>query len=397
MRADWELLPIGDVFQTVTGNTPPKRQSELYGGEISFIKPPELLNKKLSNSKDHLSELDAEKARIAPIGSVLVSCIGNLGKIGFVIKPVAFNQQINAIFPNIDKALPEYVFYFSQSPKFLKALHTLASGTTVSIVNKTRFNTIKIPLPPLEEQKRIVEVLDKAFEGLDRARQNTEANLASAKELFESALQKHFDNYSRGIRKEISSIAIVKGGKRIPKGHKLTAENTGFPYVSVKNFNDQGSIDVEDVMFVPANVQPQIARYTISSQDLYVSIAGTIGKTGIVPPELCGANLTENAAKLTFVDEVLNHYVYFFTRTPEFREQALAQTRTTAQPKLALSRLEQIVVPVPSVADQRNAISLFERIDSQLQRTRRRYSQKLKCIDQLRQSILQRAFAGELT
>ena len=85
--------------------------------------------------------------------------------------------------------------------------------------------------------------------------------------------------------KELGDIASVKGGKRVPKGYKLQSEKTKFPYITVSDFNDNGSIDLKDIRYISEEVFEQIKNYTISTNDLYISIAGTIGKTGIIPAE----------------------------------------------------------------------------------------------------------------
>ena len=157
---DWEETKIGDIFETVTGGTPPKREKHLYGDYLPFVKPPELIDGPISSAADGLSQEGAEVARVLPPNSILVSCIGNLGKIGINILPVAFNQQINAIKPHHEVAEPLFLFYQTLSPKFSDNLARLASGTTVPIVNKSKFNSIPILLPPLPEQKRIVAILD---------------------------------------------------------------------------------------------------------------------------------------------------------------------------------------------------------------------------------------------
>ena len=398
MKAGWSLREIGEAFQTVTGNTPPKSAAHFYGQDIPLVKPPELTDGDVSSASDGLTESGAAVARVAPEGSVLVSCIGNLGKIGLATRPLAFNQQINAIYPDPSLALPRFTFYQALSPKFREQLDALAAGTTVSIVNKSRFNSIKVHLPPLEEQQRIVAVLDEAFEGLARARAHTKANLSDAEKIAAHALDVLLDELRlKNGQVQIIYFAEVKGGKRLPKGVKPSPKPTPFPYISVKDLTDDGSVCTEKVGYISAEVQQTIQRYTISSRDVYVSIAGTIGKTGIVPPELDGANLTENAAKLVLREGWSPQYVYWCTRSSTFAVQTAEQTRTAAQPKLALQRLGAIHIPNANASEQ---VEISEKMDA-LRHTRQSlisaYSAKLQDLDDLRQSVLQKAFAGELT
>lgn len=404
MRGLWQVRTLDDVCIRVTDGShySPKTQASGYpyitvrdvdaeSGEI------DLRGCKFVSESDFD---DLVKNGCAPKkGDVLFSKDGTVGKVALVKSDENFVVLSSLAILTPDEAVisPQYLQYVLKSRDFLSEAVGRKTGVAIRRIVLKNLKKITIPIPPLEDQVKIVTLLDEAFEGLTLARQYTETNLVSAKELFESSLQKYFDCQPSGASKKIGSIAQVKGGKRLPKGSKLTAEDTGFPYVAVKNFNDRGGVDVDGVMFVPPEVQPQIARYTISSDDLYVSIAGTIGKTGIVPSELCGANLTENAAKLVLSDEVQNRYLYYFTKTRDFIDQATKQTRTAAQPKLALSRLEQISVPIPSLPEQQIAIQKFDILERKFQLAQKHYSQKLSDIIELRQSLLQRAFAGELT
>ncbi len=163
---NWMTLPIGELGKAITGNTPPTKNAENYGGEIPFIKPTELVDKGVFSGRETISEKGAKYARILPKGGVLVSCIGYLGKTAIAKREVAFNQQINAVVFN-EAVLPEYGFYYFQSPRFRKDLESLASGTTISIVNKSKFESISIPLAPLEQQKRIVAKIEELFSHID--------------------------------------------------------------------------------------------------------------------------------------------------------------------------------------------------------------------------------------
>ncbi len=149
--------------------------------------------------------------------------------------------------------------------------------------------------------------------------------------------------------------------------------------------------------FLDADTQELIKRYIIRSDDLYISIAGTIGKTGIVPPELDGANLTENAARLVFEAGVSNEYVYLFSRTTDFQDQAGLNTRTAAQSKLALSRLSTITLPMAESEGQTDLVSRMTAIRDVSMTLAAMYTDKINRIDALRQSLLQKAFLGELT
>ena len=150
----------------MTGNTPSTKKEENYGKHLPFIKPPELSNSRIFTSETYLSTEGAKVARILPENSILISCIGNLGKVGINIKPVAFNQQINAIIPN-KIVNPLFLFYQAQSIFFKNQLEEKSSATTISIVNKTSFESIYVYIPPLETQQAIVNKIESLFDEID--------------------------------------------------------------------------------------------------------------------------------------------------------------------------------------------------------------------------------------
>ncbi|MDY0186197.1 MAG: restriction endonuclease subunit S [Desulfuromonadaceae bacterium] len=301
-------------------------------------------------------------------------------------------QFPNRTLLNLDKVFLEY--FFRGAVDFSKVI----SGAAQPQITRQSLSPVEISFPTFPEQKRIVAILDEAFAGIDAAVANTEKNLDNVRELFESYLNTVFTQKGDGwVEKTIGEISAVKGGKRVPKGYKLQSEPTKHPYITVANFSDEGSVDLEGLRYVSEEVHAEIRRYTISPKDLYISIAGTIGKTGIIPDELDGANLTENACKLVFNEEVVNRFVFFFTKTASFTEQALQNTRVAAQPKLALSRLATIKLSIPSVTEQQRVIASCDAFGAESQRLEAIYQQKLEALAELKQSILQKAFAGELT
>lgn len=196
----------------------------------------------------------------------------------------------------------------------------------------------------------------------------------------------------------VESLTEVKGGKRLPKGEKLAVEVTEHPYIRVADFTDKGTIELSNIKYISKEIHEQIKRYVISKDDLYISIAGTIGKTGFVPSELDGANLTENAAKLVIKDkEYLDlSYLYLFTLTSDFAAQAGLATKTVAQPKLALTRLRKIEVPMCSPNEQKKLVATIEALKSKIHDVEEVLLTKISDLQSLKASILDSAFKGEL-
>ena len=192
----------------------------------------------------------------------------------------------------------------------------------------------------------------------------------------------------------LADIAVVKGGKRVPKGYKLESEPTEHPYITISDFTDDGTIDTSNLRYVDSAIFQQIKNYTISTKDLYLSIAGTIGRTGYVPPELDGASLTENACKLVLRPGIDRDFIYYFTKSEDFSRQAGINTRTAAQPKLALERLKTITLSVPeSLAEQKRIVTLLDEAFAHIATAKANAEQNLQNARALFDSHLQSVFS----
>jgi type I restriction enzyme, S subunit len=162
---EWGRARIGEILDVATGMTPPKSDAGSYGGGIPFVKPGDLDQGEIYKTEDSLTAAGFSRARQLPAGTVLVSCIGNLGKTGILAVPGTCNQQINAILPN-ERFYPHFVHYWAQT--LSSWLKDSSSATTIAIVNKSRFLCAEIPLTPRSEQKVIVSRLAIAFAEIDR-------------------------------------------------------------------------------------------------------------------------------------------------------------------------------------------------------------------------------------
>ena len=236
------------------------------------------------------------------------------------------------------------------------------NSTGIRNLQLKEYKDISIPLPPIAEQQRIVAKLDAGFTEIDKIILSGEIKKSEIKKLYASSITSIFfsDKDTKVI--EIKEIAKIKGGKRLPKGEKLTSEVTKFPYIRVKDFTKEGSINEDSIKYVSEDVKKKISRYTISVEDVYISIAGTIGRTGVIPSSLNNANLTENAAKIVLDNNCLRDYFYYFTTSASFINQTIAQTRATAQPKLSLERLEKVKLPLCSINKQKFIVDKAHKI-----------------------------------
>lgn len=196
----------------------------------------------------------------------------------------------------------------------------------------------------------------------------------------------------------LGEISIISGGKRIPAGMKLSEVDTGYKYIRVADMKN-GSVDTGSVKFISAQIYEKIKNYTISKNDLYITVAGTIGKVGFIPPELDKANLTENANKIQIFD-LNKKFIYFMLQSPVIQSQITEVTTKVGQPKLAIIRIKKLMIPLPPNKEQQRIVEkiekLFERIDSYYQNKKQLDKLQVDFPTKLENSILHYAMQGKL-
>ena len=164
----------------------------------------------------------------------------------------------------------------------------------------------------------------------------------------------------------LSTIAKILGGKRIPAGRKLTTENTGHVYIRVSDMKD-GTVIQKGLLYVPEDVFGSISKYIIKKEDVFITVAGTIGRIGKIPPELDGANLTENADRLVF-SSLNQDWMIFLLQSPFIQNQIAEVTTKVGQPKLAIARIEKLLIPLPTLDEQARIVEQITAIFSQMEK-----------------------------
>ena len=403
MKAGWIKTTVGSAFDTATGRTPPKSNSAFYGNYLPLVKPPELCDAELETAEDGLSEAGATVARIAPPNSILVSCIGNLGKIGLNVVPVAFNQQINAILPDASKATPWFMFYQTLSCYFREQLESLASGTTVPIVNKSKFNNLEIVLPPIPEQHRIVAILDEAFEAIATAKANAENNLQNARALFESHLQSVFTERGEGWSETpLSDLCEIRHGfafdgadfsNNVPEGKPLV--------ITPGNFTEHGTLLFNEKNTKRFSGKP-MAEFRFDVGDLVVVMTDLSSKMKILgKPALVDRDdvlHNQRIGRVVFIDDrVEKRWFYYFMMTKSFLNNIKMSATGTMVKHTAPKRILSNTIPFPT--DRMEQLATIRKIDDlrdETQRLESLYQQKLTALDDLKKSLLHQAFSGEL-
>uniref|UniRef100_UPI0021CCD0FC restriction endonuclease subunit S n=1 Tax=Campylobacter concisus TaxID=199 RepID=UPI0021CCD0FC len=192
--SSWTWVRLGSMGVTQTGSTPSTQVRDFYGEYMPFIKPADITNSGIDYNNEKLSKKGTEVGRVAEKGSILMVCIGgSLGKCYFNDRIVSFNQQINSLTPFFSSY--KFIFYYLLSSYFFEQLQDKATGTATPIVNKTSWESILIPLPPLQEQKRIVDKLEEILPLVEKYKEDKE-KLDELNLSFPSKLKKSILDYA---------------------------------------------------------------------------------------------------------------------------------------------------------------------------------------------------------
>lgn len=189
---------------------------------------------------------------------------------------------------------------------------------------------------------------------------------------------------------KLSDVCEIKGGKRLPKGYELQEHKNNIPYIRVADMY-MGGICLDNIKYVPAEIADKIKNYKISSKDLFISVAGTLGIVGEVPEELDGANLTENADKLCNI-KIDKKYLLNVLQSEVIQTIILSEMTNNAQPKLALTRIKEFLIPIPSIEEQEKIAEILSTWDSAIEKQEQLIQKK----KEFKKGLIQRLLRGEV-
>ncbi|EFN2965270.1 restriction endonuclease subunit S [Campylobacter coli] len=384
----WEVKTLSEIGEIITGSTPSKSNVEFYGKDYPFFKPSDFEQGYfLENAGDNLSKLGFGKARQLPPKTILVVCIGSLGKVALTRVIGSCNQQINAIIPH-KNIISEYIYYYCISSKFQSILFSKAPQTTLAIFNKTEFSKLEIIYPKdIKKQERIVGILDESFAKIDESIKILEQDLLNLDELMQSALQKAFnplkDNAKENYKlpqgwewkslEEISENISAGGDKPKNCTESKTAKNQIPVYAN--GVNNNGLVGYTD-------------KATIIKPSLTISARGTIGfvcirKEPYFPiVRLISLIPCENILCL--------HYLYFCLNF------FIAKGEGSSIPQLTIPKFKSLQIPLPPLKEQEQIAKHLDFVFEKTKALKELYTKELKDYEELKQSLLNKAFKGEL-
>ena len=379
------LLMLKELGTIHTGSTPKTNDESLFGGDVPFVTPGDLdAVSPIQSTPRTLTEAGVKTADLLPAESVLVCCIGSLGKIGFAGRPVVTNQQINAVVFNPAKVHARYGFFACRMLK--PQLELMAPATTVPIVNKSRFSELRIPVPPLEEQRRIAAILDQA-ETLRTQRRQALAHLDT---LTQSLFLDMFGDPARNTlglpMQALGDLGDWHSGGTPPRGSGHYFEGD-IPWFS------SGELESMYVSDSSEHISESAVRETsaklVPAGALMLGMYDTAALKSSIAMNACSCNQAIAFASIRS-DRALTEYVYFAVQVG--REDFRRLQRGVRQKNLNLSMVREIRIPAPTLALQQTFATRIQAIEA-LKATHRT---ALAQLDALFASLQQRAFAGEL-
>lgn len=401
----WEVKTLSEIGEIITGSTPSKSNVEFYGKDYPFFKPSDFEQGYfLENAGDNLSKLGFGKARQLPPKTILVVCIGSLGKVALTRVIGSCNQQINAIIPH-KNIISEYIYYYCISSKFQSILFSKAPQTTLAIFNKTEFSKLEIIYPKdIKKQERIVGILDESFAKIDESIKILEQNLLNLDELMQSALQKAFnplkDNAKENYKlpqgwewKSLGEIGNTSSGGTPLRNKKEYWENGSIKWLKSGELND-GYIDFIEENITEEAIKNSSAKIFQKGTLLIAMYGATAGKLGIL-----NLDSTTNQAicaflhkdkNIKFLEKFLFYFLFFL------RDKIIKDSFGGAQPNINQTYIKNLQIPLPPIKEQEQIASHLDELSSHVKNLKQNYQAQIKDLQELKNSLLDKAFKGNL-
>ncbi|WP_233279920.1 restriction endonuclease subunit S [Halomonas lysinitropha] len=314
------------------------------------------------------------------------------------------NQDIKAIIPS-RRISSSFLYYFLISQESL-LLEKVTRGATVHRLQTEVLKGLRIPLLDLDEQKRLVAILDEAFEGIDTVIANIEKNLGNARELFESSVVHHVfgDPDAKGWgRSKVEELALPKKGaiRTGPFGSQLLHSefvDEGIAVLGIDNAVDN-EFAWRKSRFISEKKYEEMKRYTVKPGDVIITIMGTCGRCAIVPDDIPTAINTKHLCCITLDQErCLPEFLHsYFLYHPMAREYLEKHAKGSIMAGLNMGIIKSLPVRLPDLSEQSRIAAEIDNLRNEAQRLEAIYQQKLTALAELKQSLLQKAFSGELT
>jgi len=394
MNNGWQKKTLGEVCEFRGGGTPSKAIDGYWSGDIPWVSPKDMKSNIVSESIDHISQeaIHASAACLIPKNSVLVvvrsGILARTVPIAITGRALTINQDLKALCPN--GAVDSRFLYHLLTSQMERLLSMVSRGATVHRLTTGQLRSLDFIVPPLPEQRRIVGILDEAFEGLATAKASAEKNLQNACALFESQLKSVFTKCaSAWVKKKLGDIAEVQSG-----GTPLVSQKSNWggniPWYSSGELNGLFTTDPERYLTrmgldtSNAKLFPR-GSLLIGMYDTAALKMSILDRSGAFNQAIAGVK-PNNGVEMEFILHAIN----------AMKPKLLLERRGVRQKNLSLSKIKDIEVPLPKLSEQRAALSHLKALGAETQHLQSNYEQKLAALEALKKSLLHQAFTGKL-
>lgn len=398
MKQGWEIKKLGEVCDFKSGTTIASKL-EKNEGEIIYAKVGDMNlpgnEEFITVSSRYVNINEINVNQIIPKGSIIFPKRGGAiatNKKRRIIRQTIVDLNTMALVPTkiIDK---DYLFFWFQQID----LSDLSNGTSIPQINNYSFDNVFISFPKsLTEQQRIVAILNEAFASIAKAKANAEQSLKNAKELFESYLQSVFANKGEGW--EEKNLGEVCEFVRGPFGGSL--KKNIFKLHGYAIYEQQHAINNQfnDIRyFIDDNKFNEMKRFELNSGDLIMSCSGTMGKTAIVPKDIKKGIINQALLKLTPSKKLSVIFLKLWMQSENFQDRLKEYSQGAAIQNVASVKiLKGIKIPLPTLISQESIVQNLNALSAETKKLESIYQQKLNDLEELKKSILQKAFNGEL-
>lgn len=300
------------------------------------------------------------------------------------------NNHAHVIRPHTKTVLEQWIVYYLNGTSQLPYI----TGLTVPKLNQGMLRGIPIPLPPLPEQQRIVSILDEAFKSIDQAIANTEKNLANARELFESYLNNVFTRKGDGwVENTLGEACIVeRGSSPRPIKSYLTDDSDGVNWIKI---GDTKKVD-KLIYSTKQKITKEGAERSrfVKEGDFILSNSMSFGKPYIMATT---GYIHDGWFVLRLPDEINTEYFYYLLSSRVIQNQFINLAAGAIVKNISGDLVKKATLPIPPLSEQSRLVSLFDKMSAETKSLKAIYESKLATLTELKQSILQKAFSGELT
>jgi restriction endonuclease S subunit len=393
----WKFKLLGEVFEVIGGGTPSKQEASYYGGNIPWATIRDMHSSHLSSTEHSITRLGLENSssKLIPAGEVIMASRVGLGKSSILTQDTAINQDIRALIPRKSASVDrKFLLYWLQS--VADEIVAAGTGATVQGVTLPFIKGLPFPDTSVDEQKRIVAVLDQAFAALDCARANAELNAEDLSRLRNSiisaSLEAGLDASSKVIR--LGELCVIsRGGSPRPISKFLTDDPDGINWIKISDATASGKF-IESTKEKIIRDGVSRSRYVASGSFLLTN-SMSFGRPYILRTSGCihdGWLVMEPD-----YEQVDQEFLYYLLGSQQVYGEFDRLAAGSTVRNLNIDLVSKVSVRLPSLEKQREAVGSIIRAVDGIDDMAKAYEAKLADIATLRQSLLQAAFSGQLT